>query len=79
MKEQSICWKIYTTDISSLTSAAFKEVFSKKRAKESENNYVMNLKRHGLSPRANYTDPATAACRRSDCQLLRIEGATWSS
>jgi hypothetical protein len=36
-------------------------------------------KLHGLSPRANYTDRATAACRRSDCQLVRIEGATWSS
>jgi hypothetical protein len=36
-------------------------------------------KLHGLSPRANYTDPATAACRRSDCQLLRIKGATWSA
>jgi hypothetical protein len=24
---------------------------------------------HGLSPRANYTDRATAASRRSDCQL----------
>jgi hypothetical protein len=36
-------------------------------------------KLHGLSPRANYTDRATAACRRSDCQLLRIEGATWSA
>jgi hypothetical protein len=23
---------------------------------------------HGLSPRANYTDRATAACRRNDCQ-----------
>jgi hypothetical protein len=33
---------------------------------------------HGLSPRANYTDRATAACRLSDCQLLRIEGAMWS-
>jgi hypothetical protein len=33
-------------------------------------------KLHGLSPRANYTDRATAACQRSDCQLLRIEGAT---
>jgi hypothetical protein len=33
----------------------------------------------GLSPRANYTDRATAACRRSECQLLRIEGATWSA
>jgi hypothetical protein len=36
-------------------------------------------KLHGLSPRANYTDRATAACRRSNCQLLRIEGATWSA
>jgi hypothetical protein len=27
----------------------------------------------------NYTDRATAACRRSDCQLLRIKGATWST
>jgi hypothetical protein len=34
-------------------------------------------KLHGLSRRANYTDRATPACRRSDCQLLRIEGATW--
>jgi hypothetical protein len=38
--------------------------------------YVISLshqkktnKLHGLSPRANYTDRATAACRRSDCQL----------
>jgi hypothetical protein len=37
------------------------------------------FKLHGLSPRANYTDRATAACRRSDCQLVRIEGATWSA
>jgi hypothetical protein len=27
-----------------------------------------------LSPRANCPDRTTAACRRSDCQLLRIEG-----
>jgi hypothetical protein len=33
-------------------------------------------KLHGLSPRANYTDRATAACRQSDCQLLRIKDAT---
>jgi hypothetical protein len=38
-----------------------------------------NPELHGLSPRANYTDRATAACRQSDCQLLRIEGATWSA
>jgi hypothetical protein len=36
---------------------------------------VTKTKLHGLSPRANYTDRATAACRRSDCQLVRIEGA----
>jgi hypothetical protein len=30
-----------------------------------------------LSPRANYTDRATAACQRSQCQLSRIEGAAW--
>jgi hypothetical protein len=36
-------------------------------------------KLHGLSPRANYTDRTTAACWRSDCQLLRIKGATWSA
>jgi hypothetical protein len=40
---------------------------------------VIKTKLHGLSPRANYTDRANAACRRSDCQLLRIEGATWSA
>jgi hypothetical protein len=41
----------------------------------------VNIKKklHGLSPRANYTDRVTAASRRSDCQLLRIEGATWSA
>jgi hypothetical protein len=39
----------------------------------------LKKKLHGLSPRANYTDRATAACRRSDCQLVRIEGATWSA
>jgi hypothetical protein len=36
-------------------------------------------KLHGLSPRVNYTDRATAASRRSVCQLLRIKGATWSA
>jgi hypothetical protein len=36
-------------------------------------------KLHALSPLANYTDRATASCWRSDCQLFRIEGATWSA
>jgi hypothetical protein len=29
---------------------------------------------HGLSPRANYTDRATTACWRSDCQLFADRG-----
>jgi hypothetical protein len=40
-------------------------------------DYISEKKLHGLSPRANYTDQEIAACRRSDCQLLRIEDATW--
>jgi hypothetical protein len=32
-----------------------------------------------FSPQANYTDRATAACRRSQCQLLRIEVVAWSA
>jgi hypothetical protein len=31
-------------------------------------------KLHDLSPRANYTDRATAACRRSDCQFFSDRG-----
>jgi hypothetical protein len=33
-------------------------------------DYARCMKLHGLSPRAKYTDRATAACRRSDCQLF---------
>jgi hypothetical protein len=40
---------------------------------------VYKKKLHGLSPRANYTDRATAVCRKGDCQLLLIEGSTWSA
>jgi hypothetical protein len=32
-----------------------------------------------FSPQANYTDRATAACRRSWFQLLRIKGVAWSA
>jgi hypothetical protein len=38
-----------------------------------------NNKFRGLSPRVNYTDRATASCRRSLYQRLRIEGATLSA
>jgi hypothetical protein len=47
------------------------DIYSRKRLKKS--------KLHGLNLRSNYTDRATTACRRSNCQLLRIEGATWSA
>jgi hypothetical protein len=36
-------------------------------------------KLRGSSPRANYTDRATAACRRSKCQLMGMEGVSWSA
>jgi hypothetical protein len=51
-------------------------------AYESASCYTWELTKNelrGLSPRGNYTDQATAACRRSYCQLLRIEGATLSA
>jgi hypothetical protein len=35
---------------------------------------LKKTKLHGLSPPANYTDRATAACRRSDCQLFADRG-----
>jgi hypothetical protein len=35
---------------------------------------ALKTKLRGLSPRANYTDRATAACRRSDCQLFADRG-----
>jgi hypothetical protein len=50
-----------------------------RRNKRSVEPLIIIIELHGLSPRANYTDLATAACRRSDCQILRIEGATWSA
>ena len=37
-------------------------------------NATVTPKLRGLSPRANYTDRAAAAGRRSWCQLLRVEG-----
>jgi hypothetical protein len=37
----------------------------------------LTAKLRGISPQANYTDRAIAACRRSQCQLLRVEGAAW--
>jgi hypothetical protein len=42
-------------------------------------NTKTKTKLRGLSPWVNYTDRATTACRRSDCQLLRKKGATWSA
>jgi hypothetical protein len=35
---------------------------------------IKKTKLHGLSPRANYTDRATAACRRCDYQLFADRG-----
>jgi hypothetical protein len=35
--------------------------------------HPLTNKLRGLSPQVNYTERATAACRRSWCQLLRVE------
>jgi hypothetical protein len=35
---------------------------------------IRTNKLHALSPRANYTDRETVACRRSDCQLFGDKG-----
>jgi hypothetical protein len=40
---------------------------------------LKKTKLRGLSTQANYTDRATAACRRSYCKLLRIESVAWSA
>jgi hypothetical protein len=45
---------------------------------EAEDLFNKKTKLRDLSPRANYTDRESASCRRSYCQLLQIEGATWS-
>jgi hypothetical protein len=39
---------------------------------------LKKTKLRGRSPQANYTDRATAACRRSR-QPLRVEGVAWSA
>jgi hypothetical protein len=51
--------------------------YKQKKNKAQTCTHIKKL--HGLSPRANYTDRVTTACRRSDCQLLPVEGATWSA
>jgi hypothetical protein len=37
-------------------------------------NILCHKNLHGLSPRTNYTDRVTAACRQSDCQLFADRG-----
>jgi hypothetical protein len=44
-----------------------------------ETKKLKKTKLCGFNPQANYTDRATAACRRSYCQLLQIEGVVWSA
>jgi hypothetical protein len=58
----------------------FRNVVFEIKYRTMDNAQNCNKKKlHDLSPRANYTDRATAASQRSDCQRLRIEGATWSA
>jgi hypothetical protein len=69
-------WRLFYTGCH--TCYSYNEYWPREYARK-DNVIHKNKKLHGLSPRANYTDRATAACRRSDCQLLRIEGTTWSA
>jgi hypothetical protein len=46
---------------------------------EVPNLIPISLSLGGLSPWANYTERATATCRRNQCQPLRIKGTTWSA
>jgi hypothetical protein len=62
-----------------MTAAKFEPLIYKTLIYPHAFKYKNKNKPHGLSPRANYTDRATAASRRSGCQLLRIKGATWSA
>jgi hypothetical protein len=58
------CWAL-------VTRSNFQKLYP--RTLPSLNNYATETsktKLHGLSPRENYTDRATAACRRSDCQTF---------
>jgi hypothetical protein len=44
--------------------------------------FLLKLKKknlRGLSPLASSTNRVTAACRRSYCQLMRLEGFEWSA
>jgi hypothetical protein len=50
--------------------------FSRNFSRDKTHIPSYNMKFRGLSLRANYTDRATAACRRSWCQRLRIDGVS---
>jgi hypothetical protein len=82
---KSECIYLYTAHhtCSSQTSIRLSQPVISEKARSKivpyKNGFSCKTKLHGLSQRANYTDRATAACRRSDCQLVRIEGATWST
>jgi hypothetical protein len=76
-EEEIETYYVYSPTPDSLLNT-IQECFPIWTSRHSETKQQTN-KLHGLSPRANYTDRATAACRRSDCQILRIEGAMWSA
>jgi hypothetical protein len=46
----------------------------KRSERKADRHLQLVLKLHGLSLRVNYTDRATSACRRSDCQLFADRG-----
>jgi hypothetical protein len=84
LKEDSICnlarrIKYYVTAISvNCRRLVYPAIYNFMRAFQSSDRALFSYgkikKLHGLSPRANYTDRATAAGRRSDCKLFADRG-----
>ena len=62
------------TDTCKIYQTAYTAVYLRMDLRGSNHVGDKQTKLRGLSPHANYTDRAAAAGRRSQCQLLRIEG-----
>jgi hypothetical protein len=71
----SNCASQWGTAVPKIGSRARQRKCLEKHARHDEPSALLewvNKWLHGLSPRANYTGRATVACRRSDCQHLRL-------
>jgi hypothetical protein len=67
-RREYICIQSRSSWFSPHTASSYQEVALYYMPNDDDDNNSNNKKLHGLSPRVNYTDRATAACRLSDCQ-----------